>query len=75
MKAMITVRNSTEAMENQTLEARPIVRLGSTRRAASLVNSTSTASSGLISMLTVKAPATAAKPSASPASGLRPTAR
>ena len=46
---------------------------GSTRWTASLVNSTSTASSGLISMLTVKAPATAAKPSARPASGWRPT--
>ena len=39
------------------------------------MNSTSTASSGLISMLTVNAPATAAKPSARPASGWRPTLR
>jgi hypothetical protein len=42
---------------------------------ASLVNSTRTASSGLINIFTVKAAATEANPRASTARGCRPTLR
>ena len=55
MNAMRTVRNTTDAMENQRLAVRPMETLGSTRWMASLVNSTRTASSGLINMFTVNA--------------------
>ncbi len=66
---------TTEAMENQTLAARSMVRVGSTRRIASLVISVRMPSVGTMSTLTRKALATEAKPTARPASGWRPSER
>ena len=71
--AITIVKTMTDTIENHKLAVTAIDIDGLTIWMASLVNSVRTASSGLISILTLKALATLAKPSASPASGCRPT--
>ena len=73
--AMTTVRTRTDAIENRRLAVRSSDIVGLTMWMASLVSSVRTASSGLMIMFTLNAPATAANPTASPASGCRPTLR
>jgi hypothetical protein len=65
----------TDTIENHRFAVSPIASPLLAAGNASLVNSVSTASSGLMSMFTVNAPATAANPAAIPASGCRPRLR
>ena len=66
---------TTEPMENQTLAVRSMEIDGLTRWIASLVISVRMPSVGVIRTLTRNAAATAAKASARPARGWRPTLR
>ena len=75
MIATTNVSRTTEAIENQRLDVREMVRPGFMSAMASFVIPTSMPSSGLTKMLTLNTAATPANEAASPASGCRPTLR